>query len=77
VAPLLFAILTLASWALRPPERRLRAANPAIETRLSAWIVPMVVVAVMLVAALLTLPKVPRRSESLNSDVSKRRQCLT
>jgi DoxX-like family len=59
VAPLLFAILTLASWALRPPERRLRAANPAIETRLSAWIVPMVVVAVMLVAALLTLPKVP------------------
>lgn len=55
-APLVFAVLTLGSWALRPPERRLGSAIPGTETHAVAWIVPIVVAVVMLVAALLTLP---------------------
>jgi DoxX-like family len=51
-----FAVLTLASWALRPPERTLPSANPETETRRLDWIVPIVVGFLMLVAALLTLP---------------------
>jgi DoxX-like family len=58
-APLVFAVLTLGSWALRPPERRLASTRLGIETRPVAWIVPIVVVVVMLVVALFTLPKVP------------------
>lgn len=59
VWPLGFAILTLASWALRPSARRLGSARPETETRLLPWIVPIVVAAAMLVIALLTLPTDP------------------
>jgi hypothetical protein len=60
VAPAVFALLTLASWALRPPERRLQPASPdPTTTRPVAWIVPIVIAVVMLVSALLTLPKGP------------------
>jgi DoxX-like family len=51
-----FAVLTLASWALRPPERTLPSAKPETETRRLDWIVPIVMGFLMLVAALLTLP---------------------
>jgi DoxX-like family len=56
VWPLIFAIATVASWALRPPERRLAAARPAPDTRTIDWIVPIVVAVLLLVVSLLTLP---------------------
>jgi hypothetical protein len=56
VWPLLFAISTLASWALRPPTRRLAAAGPETDTRAIDWIVPIAVAAALLVLALLRLP---------------------
>jgi hypothetical protein len=56
IAPFVFGLFTLASWALRPAERMLPSA-PGAETRPAAWIVPIVVIAVMLVIAFVTLPK--------------------
>jgi hypothetical protein len=53
---LLFGVLTLASWVLRPPERRL-VAPTAVETRSQEWIVATVIAISLLVVALLTLPK--------------------
>jgi DoxX-like family len=58
VWPLIFAMATLASWALRPPERSLAAARPDTDTRLIDWIVPIGLALVMLVVSLLTLPTV-------------------
>lgn len=57
VGPLAFAGFTLASWALRPPTRRLPRVAPAAETRASTWYVPVLIVAAMLVFAFFTLPK--------------------
>jgi hypothetical protein len=57
--PLAFAVLALASWALRPPDRRTIAASPATTTPVLAWVVPIVVIGVLLVISLLTLPKGP------------------
>jgi len=56
-APFVFAVLVLASWALRPPERRLAATTHATEARTLAWVVPVLVIAVMLIVALVTVPK--------------------
>jgi hypothetical protein len=55
--PLVFAVLTLVSWAVRPPDRRLVAGTPAVETPAREWAVTLVIVVVMLVVALLTLPE--------------------
>jgi hypothetical protein len=55
--PFGFAVLTLASWALRPADRKLASADPETETPRLNWIVPIVIVFVMLVVALLTLPE--------------------
>ncbi len=57
-APLGFMILTLASWALRPVDRR-TPPSPALERRAIAWAVPIVVIVLMLIVAWLTLPKPP------------------
>jgi hypothetical protein len=57
-APLGFMILTLASWALRPPDRR-PPPGAAPEKRLIAWAVPIVIIVLMLIIAALTLPKAP------------------
>jgi len=57
--PLGFAVFTLASWALRPPARRLASASPTTSTRAVAWIVPILIVVVLLLVALLTLPEGP------------------
>src|SRR5262245_30749950 len=56
VGPLIFAGQTLASWALRPSDRRLAPASPPTPASAVAWIVPLVVVAVFLVLSLLTRP---------------------
>jgi len=54
--PLVFAAITLASWALRPPERRFELDRPT-PIRPSAWVVPAGLVLVLLVLSFLTLPK--------------------
>jgi hypothetical protein len=59
VGPLIFAVITMASWALRPPERRVQSAAPASRLRPAAWIVPLAAIVGFLIIALLTLPKGP------------------
>jgi DoxX-like protein len=56
---LLFTLITLGSWALRPPDRRLVPAPEPTPTRAAAWIVPLALIAAFLVISLLTLPKGP------------------
>lgn len=58
VGPAVFAAFALASWALRPPARRLGGENGAGTTRLE-WAVTIALLAVMLVAAYFTLPQGP------------------
>ena len=54
--PLIFAAITLASWALRPPERRYeQGRSPPL--RPSAWIVPAGLLVALLLLSFLTLPK--------------------
>jgi hypothetical protein len=55
IPPLVYACLTLASWALRPPERRLAASGALVSKR--AWTIALGVLSLMTVVALLTLPK--------------------
>ena len=57
-APLGFLILTLASWALRPPDRR-PPPSAASQKRAIAWAAPLVAIVLMLIFAALTLPKAP------------------
>jgi hypothetical protein len=60
VPPLALAIFTIASWALRPPERRLpRVERTPVDGDLAPWIVPSAIIAALFVVALLTLPKGP------------------
>ena len=56
-APLIFAVFTLVSWALRPASRRLPKLSSAAEMRAGVWAVPVLIVAAMLVVAFFTLPK--------------------
>ena len=55
IPPLVFAGLTLASWALRPPARRLAAQSEQVPQR--AWAIASGALALMILVALLTLPK--------------------
>jgi putative NADH-flavin reductase/uncharacterized membrane protein YphA (DoxX/SURF4 family) len=57
--PLIFAGFTLASWALRPPDRHLVLERPTASARPAAWILPLSLVVVFLILSLLTLPKGP------------------
>jgi uncharacterized membrane protein YphA (DoxX/SURF4 family) len=54
--PLAFAILALASRALRPTERRMMPASDATETSTRAWLVPILVVLGLVMISLLTVP---------------------
>jgi DoxX-like family len=54
--PLIFGIATVASWALRPPERRLAGPRADADTRTIDWIVAIVIAVLLLVVSLLTLP---------------------
>jgi hypothetical protein len=58
-APLIFAAVTLASWALRPPDRRFVLEGSTSRVRVAAWIIPLTLVVVLLVISLLTLPQGP------------------
>jgi DoxX-like family len=54
--PLIFATFGIASWALRPADRRLPTAGLAPETRPLAWAVPIGVLLLLFVVSYLTLP---------------------
>jgi hypothetical protein len=56
--PLLFAMFAIASWALRPADRRLPNVGLAPETRPLAWAVPIGVLLLLFVVSYLTLPAV-------------------
>src|SRR5215469_5589717 len=56
--PLAYAAIVIASWALRPADRRLSDTRPAPETRPLAWAVPIGIFILMYVVAYLTLPMV-------------------
>lgn len=63
MGPLVLAGLTLASWALRPPARRLPNSESLPESyndrRVAAWLVPILVLLGMFIVSLATLPKGP------------------
>jgi hypothetical protein len=61
VAPLLFATLTLGSWALRPATRRLAGVASSKVMRPVAWLVPVLIVAAMAIVAFLNLPTSARQ----------------
>jgi DoxX-like family len=53
-----YLLLTVASWALRPPSRRLTEASRVGAMQASSWIGPVIVLGLLLVASLLSLPLV-------------------
>jgi hypothetical protein len=59
LGPLGYLAFTLASWALRPPDRRVPPAQATASPRAVAWIVPVGVFVGMVAVALLTLPVGP------------------
>ena len=56
--PLVFLMLVIVSWALRPADRRLPNAGLAPETRPLAWAVPIGILLLLFVVSYLTLPAV-------------------
>ena len=55
--PLVFTVLTLGSWLLRPAERRLAANNsPQNETSAFSWIAPIILAVVFLILAFIISP---------------------
>ena len=56
MAPLVFAGLTMGSWALRPSTRKLAGRTYESESRAMAWWVPALIVAGMVGVAFETLP---------------------
>jgi hypothetical protein len=58
LTPLVFAMFAIASWALRPADRRLPNAGLAPETRPLAWAVPIGILLLLFVVSHLTLPAV-------------------
>ena len=57
--PLALALITLASWALRPPARRLAAPVGPADRRIVPWIVPILVLVVLFILSIVFLPKGP------------------
>lgn len=59
--PLVLGMLTLVSYALRPPEHRemLAGRTPENENKILAWAVPILILAVFLILSFLTLPQGP------------------
>jgi hypothetical protein len=59
LAPLVFLMFVILSWALRPADRRVPNAERAPETRPLAWAVPVGILLLLLVVSYLTLPEGP------------------
>jgi DoxX-like family len=58
LTPLIFAMFGIASWALRPADRRLPSSGLPRETRPLAWAVPVGALLLLYIVLLLTLPPV-------------------
>jgi DoxX-like family len=58
LTPLVFAMLAVASWALRPADRRLPNSGLLPETRPLAWAVPVGILLLLYAASVLMLPSV-------------------
>jgi hypothetical protein len=58
-APLIFAVFTVASWSLRPTDRRPSRSTTPRETRALSWVVPIAILTLMIIISLFTLPKTP------------------
>jgi DoxX-like family len=58
LTPLVFVMFAIASWALRPADRRLPNAGLAPETRPLAWAVPIGILLLLYVVSFLMLPLV-------------------
>ena len=58
LAPLVFLMFVIVSWALRPADRQLPNAGLAPETRPLAWAVPIGILLLLFVVSYLTLPAV-------------------
>jgi hypothetical protein len=56
LAPLVFLMFGIASWALRPADRRLPNAGLEPELKLRAWAVPIGLLILVYVVSFLTLP---------------------
>ncbi len=59
IPSLIMVALTLASWGLRPPDRRPQTAARVGDTRGIAWIVPVILLVFFAALALFTLPQAP------------------
>jgi hypothetical protein len=57
---LVFAVFTVCSSALRPPDRRLPSPAATTQTNAWSWIVPVVILGLMFVVARFTLPEPPK-----------------
>ena len=58
IAPTIFAVITIASWALRPPARRLPALPPSpADHGIVRWVVPILIVIALFVLSWVFLPK--------------------
>ena len=58
IGPAFFAVLTIASWALRPPARRLSAPlQPLGDRGIARWMVPTLIVITLYVLSWVLLPK--------------------
>jgi hypothetical protein len=57
IAAAVMAVLAVASWALRPPDRRLAGSGPVQETRAVSWAGAAGILALLLVLSLFWLPK--------------------
>jgi DoxX-like family len=56
LTPLIFAMFAIASWALRPADRRLPNSGLPPETRPLAWAVPIGILLLLYAVSFLTLP---------------------
>lgn len=59
LAAALMAVLTVASWALRPPERRLLEAKPPGKSGVWSWMASAAILVLLLILSFLWLPPIP------------------
>lgn len=59
IAPLIYAALSVASWALRPADRRVISATEPRHLAARAWLIPAGVLVLLGVISMLSLPKGP------------------
>lgn len=55
-----FAVLTIVSWALRPPDRRLESSASIGETTGRSWATSVAILCFLLLMSLFWLPKLPK-----------------